>query len=110
VNERSPLEEESAAARRARVLVRMTEARSAFWTENHGERYVASPSSSQSAVITPPAPSSPLNSLLTSPNAEIVAALLVGSAILGPRRVIIAAAVPFLRAVIDWAVQNRSLH
>jgi hypothetical protein len=101
-------QEESVAARRARVLARMAASRSALRAENDAKSYFAIPSSSQSkiAVIAAPAPSSPLISLLTSPNAQIVAALLVGSVVLSPRRVIIAAAVPLLRAVIGLAVRD----
>jgi hypothetical protein len=43
-----PPQQESAAARRARVLARMATSRSALRAENHAEMYSGMPSSSQS--------------------------------------------------------------
>ena len=109
MNDTLPPQEESVAARRTRVLARMAASRSALRAEkNQAEVKSEAPSSAQSktAIIAAPTPSSPLIGLLTSPNAQIVAALLVGSVVLGPRRVIIAAAVPLLRAVIGRAVRD----
>ena len=100
--------EESVAARRTRVLARMATSRSALRSENQAEVGSEAPSSAhlRTAVDAQFAHASPLTTFLASPNAPIVAALLVGSVILGPRRVIIAAAVPLLRALIGWAVRD----
>lgn len=100
--------EESVAARRTRVLARMATSRSALRSENQAEVGSEAPLSAQSrtAVGAQFAHASPLTTFLASPNAPIVAALLVGSVILGPRRVIITAAVPLVRAVIGRAARN----
>lgn len=100
-------QEESVTARRAQVLDRMATSRSALRAESDAAMTVAVLSSrSKSAVTAPSTSSSPLNILLTSPNAQIVSALLVGSVILSPRRVIVVAAVPLLRAVIVRAIRD----
>jgi len=101
-------QEESVTARRTRVLARMATSRSALRSENQAKVNSEAPLSAQSrtAVGAQFAHASPLTTFLTSPNASIVAALLVGSVILGPRRVVIAAAVPFLRAVIGRAARD----
>src|SRR5471032_1548963 len=77
----------------------MATSRSALRSENQAEVGSEAPLSAQSrtAVGAQFAHASPLTTFLASPNAPIVAALLVGSVILGPRRVIITAAVPLVR-------------
>jgi hypothetical protein len=111
VNDTLPPQEESVAARRTRVLARMAASRSTLRAENQAEVGSEAPLSAQSrtAVGAPFSHASPLHTFLASPNAPIVAALLVGSVILGPRRVIIAAAVPLLRAVIGRAVRDMAM-
>jgi hypothetical protein len=111
VNDPLPPQEESVAARRTRVLARMATSRSALRAENQAEVGSEASLSAQSrtAVGAPCAHASPLTTFLASPNAPIVATLLVGSVILGPRRVIIAAAVPLLRAVIGRAVRDMAM-
>lgn len=101
-------QEESVAARLTRVLARMATSRSALRAKNQAKADSEAPSSAhlRTAVDAQFAHASPLTTFLASPNAPIVAALLVGSVILGPRRVIIAAAVPLLRALIGWAVRD----
>jgi hypothetical protein len=108
VNDPLSPREESVAARRTRVLARMATSRSALRSENQAEVGSEAPLSAQSrtAVGAQFAHVSPLTTFLASPNAPIVAALLVGSVILGPRRVIITAAVPLVRAVIGRAARN----
>ena len=100
--------EESVTARRTRVLARMATSRSALMSENHAKVASIAPLSAHSstAVGAQSAHASFLTTFLASPNAPIVAALLVGSVILGPRRVIITAAVPLVRAVIGRAARN----
>jgi len=108
VNDPLPPQEESVAARRTRVLARMGTSRSALRAKNQAKVDSEAPSSAQlrTAVGAQFTHASPLATSLTSPNAPIVAALLVGSVILGPRRVIIAAAIPLLRAVIARAARD----
>lgn len=113
MNDPLPAQEERAnvAARRTRVLARMATSRSALRAKNQAKADSEAPSSAhlRTAVDAQFAHASPLTNFLASPNAPIVAALLVGSVILGPRRVIIAAAVPLLRAVIGRAVRDMAM-
>jgi hypothetical protein len=106
VNDPLPPKEESLATRRARVLARMAISRSALKAESDQNSAVPSSSQPGTAIVAPTAPSSLLNRLLASPNAQMVAALLVGSVIFSPRRMIIAAAIPTLRAVISRTVRD----
>jgi hypothetical protein len=89
----------------------MATSRSALRAKNQAKVDSEAPSSAQlrTAVDAQFAHASPLTIFLASPNAPIVAGLLVGSVILGPRRAIIAAAVPLLRAVIDRAVHDMAM-
>jgi hypothetical protein len=111
VNDPLAPEEESVTARRARVLARMATCRSTLRSENQAKVDSEALWSAQSrtAVGAHFAHASPLTTFLASPNAPIVAALLVGSVILGPRRVIIAAAVPLVRAVIGRTVRDMAM-
>lgn len=98
---------DSLTARRAQVLGRMATSRSVLRAESDAGLTVAvSSSRSKAADVAPSSPSSPLKTLLTSPNAEIVSALLIGSVILSPRRVIAVAAVPLLRTIIVRAIRD----
>ncbi len=98
---------ESLTARRAQILGRMATSRSVLRADSDAAMTVAiSSSQSKSAAVAPSTGSSPLNTLLTSPNAQLVAALLVGSVVLSPRRVMVVAAVPLLRAVIVRAIRD----
>jgi hypothetical protein len=108
VNGPSPPQEESVTARRTRVLARMATSRSALRSGNQAKVESEAPLSVQSrtAVGAQFAHASLLTTFLASPNAPIVAALLVGSVILGPRRVIIAGAVSLVRAVIGRAARD----
>lgn len=108
MNDPLPPQEEGVAARRTRVLARMATSRSALRAKNQAKADSEAPSSAhlRTAVDAQFAHASPLTTFLASPNAPTVAALLVGSVILGPRRVIIAAAVPLLRALIGRAVRD----
>ena len=104
-------QKESVTARRTRVLARMATSRSALMSENQLKVASLTPLSAQSrtAVGAQSAHASSLTTFLASPNAPIVAALLVGSVILGPRRVFIAAALPLVRAVIGRAVRDMAM-
>jgi hypothetical protein len=108
VNDPLPAQEESVTAQRTRVLARMATSRSTLRSENQAWVDSKAPLSVQSrtVLVAPFARASPLTTFIASPNAPIVAALLVGSVILGPRRVIIAAAVPLVRAVIGRAARD----
>lgn len=101
-------QEESVTARRTRVLDRMAMSRSALMSKNQAKVDSEAPLSVQSRTSAGAqvVHASSLTTFLASRNAPIVAALLVGSVILGPRRVIIAAAVPLLRAVINRVVRD----
>lgn len=108
MSDRFMRQEESVAARR--VLARMAVSSSAQRAEKREDFAASTPASSGSAVIAPSAPSSPLSILLASrthiPERTDGRGPPVGSLILGPRRVIIAAVVPLLRAVIGRAMQD----
>ena len=111
MNDPLPPQEESVAARRTRVLARMATSRSALRAKNQARVDTEAPSSAQlrTSVGAQFAHASPLTTFLESPNVPIVAALLVGSVILGPRRVIIAAAVPLLRAAIGRRARDMAM-
>jgi hypothetical protein len=104
-------QEESVTARRTRVLARMAASRSTLRSENQAKVDSEALWSAQSrtAVGAHFAHAFPLTTFLASPNTPIVAALLVGSVILGPRRVIIAAAVPLVRAVIGRTARDMAM-
>jgi hypothetical protein len=92
--------------RRARVLSRLALTRADFVAQANIQRAPQSPSLTHSAL--PAVRQSIGVTLLTSPNAEIVAALLVGSVIFGPRRLIAIAAMPILRFWLTRTIRSFS--
>lgn len=90
---------ESATERRARVLTRMAATRREFDIAADATRINAPVTTSRWTSLSTLSPTrlSLGDTLLTTPNAQTIAAFLVGSIILGPRRVITLATVPLIK-------------
>jgi len=92
--------------RRGRLLSRLAVTRAEFVAHSSSER--ATLSSPKNGFISPATRQSMGATLLTSPNAQTIAAVLVGSVIFGPRRLIAIAALPILRVWLNRTVRRFS--
>ncbi|WP_375509284.1 hypothetical protein [uncultured Caballeronia sp.] len=92
--------------RRGRVLSRLELTRAEFVAHSSGER--AALSSSKNGLTSPAIRQYMGVTLLTSPNAQMIAAVLVGSVLFGPRRLIAIAALPILRVWLNQTIRRFS--
>jgi hypothetical protein len=101
----SPSEEiysENLKDRRGRLLSRLAVTRADFAAHSSSER--ATLSSPKNGFISPATRQSMGVTLLTSPNAQTIAAVLVGSVIFGPSRLLAIAALPLLHVWLNRTV------